>query len=108
MENFELIKKHDEGTSFCSLQHHMRTASPTYKQIIDNGNNIIPDILKYLRDNDGGMNVMLLLWDILKFSPYQPEEIKNDKGEIIKEFVGFKVPEARQAWLDWGVKENLI
>ena len=107
MENFELIKQHREGTGFCSVQHHMRTVSPTYEQIIAKGKDIVPDILKYLRDENGGMSVMLLLWDILKISPYQPEEIKND-SEVVKGFAGFKVSDARQAWLDWGARENLI
>ena len=107
MENTELIKQHDEGTGFCSFQHHMRSASPTYKKIIEKGESIVPDVLKYLRDNDGGMSIMLLLWDILKISPYQPEQVKNDKGENTG-MAGFKVAEARQAWLEWGAKKNLI
>lgn len=108
MENLELIKQHDEGTMFCSLQHHIRTASPTYEQIIAKGKDIVPDVLKYLRDNDGGMGIMLLLWDILKISPYQPEKLKNDKGEEINGMVGFGVAEARRAWIEWGIKEKLI
>ena len=107
MDNLELIKKHDEGTCCCSFQHHIRTASPTYEKIIEKGEEIVPDVLKYLRDNEGGMSIMLLLWDILKTSPYQLEQVKNDKGENVG-MMGFKVAEARQAWIDWGVKENLI
>ena len=108
MTNQELIKQHDEGTIFCSFQHHMRSASPTYEQIIEKGKKIVPDILIYLRDNEGGMNTMLLLWDILKMSPYQPEQIKNDEGELIDMIAGFKVSDASQAWINWGIKEKLI
>ena len=107
MDNLELIKKHDKGTCCCSFQQHMRTASPTYEKIIEKGEEIVPDVLKYLRDNDGGMSIMLLLQDILGSSPYQPGQVKNDKGENAG--IGkFNVTEARQAWIDWGVKENLI
>lgn len=107
MENEELIKQHADGTKFCSFQHHMRTSSPTYEQIIAKGKDIVPDILKYLQENNGGMSIMLLLWDILEISPYQPERIKNDKGEYVG-MVGFNVLEARKAWIEWGKKENLI
>ncbi len=100
MTNHELIQLHVKGTIFCSFQNHMRSASPTYKEIMAKGNEIIPDILKYLRDNDAGMNVMLLLWDITEISPYQPETKSG--------FAMFGVEEAKQAWLKWGKKNKLI
>ncbi len=108
MDNFELIKQHDEGTIFCSFQHHMRSSSPTYQQIIAKGKDIVPDVLKYLRDNDCGMSVMLLLWDILKMSPYEPKKPKINGFDEIEGFVVFDVEDAKQAWIDWGIKENLI
>ena len=90
MSNVDLIKKHDEGTKICSVMSHMRSASPTYKEIIAKGKDIVPDILKYLREHGSGMSVMLLLWDILKISPYQPEEIG------VGGLGGFKVADARK------------
>ena len=102
MSNQELIKAHHDGTGFCSVMSHMRSASPTYKEIISKGKEILPDILKYLKDNKSGMNIILLLQDIVKVSPYQPEEIVETR------FAGYIVADARKAWIDWGVKEGLI
>ena len=107
MENIDLIKQHDEGTVYCSFPGHMREVSPTYNQIIEKGHDIVPDILNYLRDNDGGMNIILLLTDILKISPYKPEQVKSKNGESTG-FVGFDVGEAAQAWINWGIENNLI
>ena len=101
ISNEELIRAHDKGTGFCSAMHHMKSVSPTYTEIISKGKEIVPDILKYLRDNDGGMSIMLLLWEILKISPYEPEHIAPGFG-------GYKVSEARQAWIDWGKKQKLM
>jgi hypothetical protein len=102
MTNKELIEKHDEGTMICSVMSHMRSASPTYNEIIAKGKIILPDILKYLKDNQSGMNIILLLQDIVKLSPYQPEEMgETGFGEYI-------VADARKAWINWGVKEKLI
>lgn len=84
MDNKELIEKHDEGTAMCSMMPLMRKVSPTYEQIIAKGEEIVPDILKYLRDNEGGMSVMMLLWDILQTSPYQPEEVKMKKEKELE------------------------
>ena len=102
MTNQELIKAHDEGTKFCSFQNHMRECSPTYKEIIEKGKEILPDILKYLQNEGGGMSIMLLLWDITGISPYQPEQIKDTK------FQAYKVGDAANAWIEWGRRENLI
>jgi|ERR1035437_4667825 hypothetical protein len=102
MDNYELIQRHDKGTKLCSLMNHMKSVSPTYNEIISKGKDILPDILKYLRDYQGGMNVMLLLWKITKTSPYKPEKINGTA------FAGFDVSAARQAWIEWGKKEKLI
>ena len=101
MTNEELIKKHHDDCSFCSIMGHMRRSSSTYEQIVTKGMDIVPDILKYLRAEEGGMSIMLLLWDITKISPYQPEII----GGVM---AGYKVSDARQAWIDWGIKEKHI
>lgn len=109
MTNLELIQIHHESTRACSVMHHMKDVSPTYEKIISKGKEIVPDILSYLENNDYvGMSIMMLLWDILKITPYKPEKIKNDKNEEIKGFVGFDVEEAKQAWIEWGKKEKLI
>lgn len=100
MENIDLIKQHDKGTIYCSLPGHMRNSSPTYNQIIEKGNDIVPDILNYLRDNDGGMNIILLLMDILKFSPYQPESMDG--------MAAYSVLDTATAWINWGIENNLI
>lgn len=101
MSNLELIKAHDEGTMFASFPHTMKSSSPTYELIIAKGKDILPDILKYLKDNNGGMSVMLLLWDITKISPYEPKRVDTSFG-------AFNVKEARKSWIEWGVKEKLI
>lgn len=105
----DLIKQHDERTRACSVEHHMKSSSPTYKQIISFGEDAVPHILFYLKNNDGaGMNVMMLLTDILNFSPYTPEKLTDDKGEEIKGFVAFSVAEYKQAWIEWGEKNKFI
>ncbi len=101
MSNQELVKKHDEGTAICSVMSHMRKSSPTYNEIITKGKEILPDILKYLKDNKSGMNIILLLQDITKTSPYQPDKIEEG-------ITGYVVADARKAWIDWGAKEKLI
>ena len=101
MENKELIEAHDRSTKICSFMEHMRTSSNTYNEIIKKGFDIIPDILQYLKEEGGGMSVMLLLWDITKESPYQPEKIGDTFG-------AFNVEQARNAWIKWGINKNYI
>lgn len=107
MSYHDLIKIHDQSTRLCSFMHHMRRVSKTYEQIVAEGDVIVPAILAYLRDNNGGMNIMMLLWDILKTSPYEPEKVSTEKGEVLG-MAAFDVARARQAWLDWGRERNLI
>ena len=104
MTNLELIEAHQEGTKFCSLSNHMKKVSPTYDEIIAKGRDIVPDILKYLRDNEetAGMSIMLLLWDILKISPYEPKQIGDT------DMAAYDVASAQEAWIQWGIKEKLI
>ena len=103
LEYRELIQKHNEGTRFCSFAGHMRESSPTYNIIIEQGQNIIPDILRYLRDVEhAGMSIILLLEDITHLSPYNPKQISET------EFVSYDVMEAKKAWIEWGIQENLI
>ena len=97
----ELIEEHDWSTGFCSLPGHMRSCSSTYKDIVKLGEEALPDILEYLRGN-GGMNIILLLEDITKTSPYEPEKI-GETG-----FVGYKVSDCVDAWLKWGLKKGYI
>ena len=104
MTNYVLIKVHDESTMLCSFPGHMRKASTTYKEIISKGKEIIPDILKYMKEEEshGNMSVMLLLWDITGESPYSPESI-GDTG-----WGAYSVNDAAKAWIDWGIKNNFI
>jgi hypothetical protein len=98
----EMIAEHDWSTGFCSLAGHMRKASSTYEAIIKQGEAALPAILEYLRDNGCGMNIVLLLTDIAKTSPYIPEPV--GATGIAK----YAVKECRQAWLDWGMEKGYI
>jgi len=99
MTNIELIKQHDSDTGGCSVFGHMQKASSTYKEIIAKGENIVIDLLEYLRANNSGMNIILLLYVITGQAPYHPQRIGDS-------MIGsYKVGEARTAWLNWG-KEN--
>jgi hypothetical protein len=100
MTNRELIEEHYISTMYCSFAHHMRDISPTYQEIIDKGEEIVPDILEYLREEDGGMSIMLLLMDITKESPYEPEKIGG--------FDAYNVKSAKELWIEWGIKKGLM
>ena len=95
MTNEELIKQHDADSNGMSVMHGMRRVSSTYKEIIAKGHSIVPDILEYLKKKEGGMSIMLLLWDITNESPYTPERI--NEGPM----AGYNVKAARAAWLEW-------
>jgi hypothetical protein len=62
----------------------------------------LPSILQYLKNHKGGMNVMLLLQDIVKESPYTPEQIKGTA------FAKYNVSDYRQAWLNWGTTKGYL
>jgi hypothetical protein len=102
MTNFELIKQHEYDTRFCSTFGHMQKVSTTYKEIIAKGEEIVPDILKYLKDTDGGMDIIMLLYVITGASPYEPETTKFGM------MVAYNVKDAQQAWIDWGKENNYI
>jgi len=108
MENKKLIAEHDESTKFCSFQNHMREVSTTYDKIIEKGKEIVPDVLEYLRETQGGVSIMLLLWDILKISPYLPEKVIATSGLDTIEMYSIDVARAREAWIQFGIKEKLI
>lgn len=110
MTHKELIEQHQKDTGLCSSFHHMKSASSTYNTIIEKGEAIVPDILKYMVENKdfSGMSIVMLLMDITKESPYEPEPIKNDKGEEVKGFVGYDVHKTVEAWINWGKKKQLI
>lgn len=102
MTNKELIKLHDDSTGFCSFANHMRDCSKTYNEIISKGTEIIPDILSYLNDNNQGMNIIMLLEDLIQEHPYKPEQIDGIG------FVSYNVAEARKSWLEWGKNKKLL
>jgi|ERR1044072_4907802 hypothetical protein len=101
MTNFELIRQHDKDTKLCSIFGHMQQVSTTYKEIIAKGEEIVPDILKYLNYLDGGMSIIMLLHMITGASPYEPEIIKAG-------IVSYNVKDAQLAWLNWGKEKNYI
>ncbi len=99
-ETLKLIEEHVRSTGPCSLITHMRRVSTTYAQLIGLGQQALPDILEYLRDNNAGMNVILLLTDISGEHPYTP---------VVEDgFAKYHVPTAREAWLQWGRENKLI
>lgn len=102
MTNFELIKQHDADTKHCSLMPHMQRSSTTYKDIIAKGEEIVPDILKYLIEYEGGMSIIMLLYFITGQHPYEPETLGNGP------FVAYNVKEAVNAWINWGKENNYI
>jgi hypothetical protein len=103
MTNRELIARHDTDTGFCSVMHHMKSVSTTYKEIVEKGMEIVPDILLYLRDEEmAGMSIILLLMEITTERPYVPRRIENT------EMAAWKVKEAREMWLQWGVEKGLL
>lgn len=101
MDNLELIERHQESTKFCSLPNHMRESSETYDMIIEKGNDIISDIILYMKNNSCGMSIILLLEDIVDENPYDP---KNEGSG----FVSYNVEAAVKTWIDWGEKNNYI
>jgi len=96
----EMIELHDWSTGICSFPGHMRSISPTYKEIVALGDKALPAILEYLRDKGGGMNIVLLLQDITQTSPYKPL--------VGPHFVGYKVDDCIKSWLQWGKKNKHI
>lgn len=102
MTNAELIKLHDDSTQMCSVAHHMRSCSKTYNEIISKGTDIIPDILAYLNNDNQGMNIIMLLEDLVQEHPYRPEQIDGIG------FVSYNVSEARNAWLQWGKNKKML
>ena len=110
MTNRELIAKHNVDTMFCSFSHHMRSSSSTYNEIINKGEEIIADILKYMQESKehGNMSIILLLMDITQESPYSPEILKDKDGNRVYGFVGFDVEETVKAWINWGREKKFI
>lgn len=98
----QMIEEHDWSTGICSFPEHMRHCSTTYNEIVKQSVLALPAILEYLRDHNVGMNIILLLEDITKTSPYKPEPIKGT------EFVGYKVKDCVDMWLKWGVEQGYI
>lgn len=99
-ETKTLVEEHVRSTGPCSLITHMRRVSTTYAQIIGLGQQALPDILEYLRDHNGGMNVIMLLNDLTGEHPYIP---------VVEDgFAKTHVPSAREAWLKWGRERKLI
>lgn len=94
----EMLMAHVWSTGCCSFMGHVRSSSVTYSQIIAFGMKAVPEILEFMKNGHRGMNVMLLLWDITKETPYQPEQSGG--------FAKFNVKECSEAWLDWGRKKG--
>ncbi len=98
----ELLKSYHMETDLHSLPGPMRN-TPSYKAIMVIGERALPYILTHLKEENGGMNVMLLLTDITHEQPeYNPEPIGDTK--IAK----YDVSAYREAWLQWGRTKKLI
>jgi len=95
--DYGLIAQHERDTGPCSVWHHMKAVSTTYKEIIQRGNSIIPVIITYLENEDSGISVIHLLEEIvpIKDHPYQPERL-GDTG-----MAAWDVKEAREKWIQW-------
>src|SRR4051812_7263757 len=74
----DLVAKHNDSTSCCSVAGHMRQCSDSYDEIMQYGRMALPGIFAYMYCKRrvgcySGMNVMLLLMDIVGESPYKPQ-----------------------------------
>lgn len=99
MTNLELIEQHVNDTGFCSVMAHAKSVSSTYEEIVSKGMSIVPDILKYLKDKNEGMHIIMLLMAIVEERPlpYLPKIHGH-----------WNVKEAREAWIEWGKVRQLI
>ena len=96
-----LLKQFDEETSMMSITHYALKL-PIAKKLMDRRQEAIPAVLEYLRDGKGGMAEMTLLSFMLPdANPYQPEDVGAG-------FVGYKVQEAVDAWVKWGIANKWI
>lgn len=73
-------------------------ATPEYQRIISLGPPVVPLTLAEMRDRPG--HWFYALAAITGANPYTPE---REGG-----FVKFNVPEATEAWLNWGRENGLI
>jgi hypothetical protein len=101
----DLVRQHEESTGFCSLAGHMRRCSTTYAEIMQYGRTALPGIFrgmynKRVNNRYSSMAVMLLLMDIVKESPYEPE--------VEGGFAKYTVADADDAWLNWGYKHGYL
>lgn len=97
----DLLKQFDEETAMMSITHYAFKL-PIAKKLMDRRQEAIPAVLEYLRDGKGGMAEMTLLSAMLPdANPYQPEDVGAG-------FVGYKVQEAVDAWVKWGIANKWI
>lgn len=101
-----LVQQHEDATMMCSFWHHARKCSPVIDELRSGGKDAIKALLRALeRDDDpGGMHVMSLLAEMTEQWP-EYEAVTDDVGAG---FVGFRVSDARAAWVRWGHKEGLL
>ena len=96
----ELIRLHERRTAICSFKKHMiRASGPYYKEIvrrIKSNYAALDDTLRYLRDEEAGMSVMILLWDGTGVDPTKEAQSHPTDG-----WTAWNVSEARNAWLKW-------
>jgi hypothetical protein len=105
----QMIEAHVFSTGICSFPGHMRSLSPTYKDIIALGEAALPDILEHLRSNVSGMNVILLLEDITKNLPFMVgHHPYTPSATAAPGFVAYKVTDCRTAWIEWGKRYKYI
>ena len=71
------------------------------KEIMERGEESTPALLETLR-GDGGMFIIALLEAMYpEANPYDPEPITDH-------MVGYNVPDACRAWIEWGIKNGYI
>jgi hypothetical protein len=101
-----LVRRHEDATMFCSFWHHAQKVSPVIDELRSGGKDAIRALLRALaRDDDAaGMHVMTLLAEMTEQWP----EYENVTDDVAPGWVGFKVADARAAWVRWGVENGLL
>lgn len=98
MTNLELIQQHSNDTKFCSFREHMIKCSTTYNQILSKGKDIVPDLIQYLKREDAGMNIIMLLEEITGQKPYSPKEVYYG-------MIAYSVQECKNKWINFAENE---
>lgn len=102
-----LVREHEHATMVCSVWSHARKCSPVIGELRSGGKDAIRALLRACASDDemrGGMHVMSLLAEMTEQWP-EYETVTDDVGAG---FVGFRVADARKAWVRWGRENGLL